>query len=560
MTIAQCRKHPDVLAAQVVSFLAEKIHDKRVRKDCVLTLCNLSYGTNSSQMTTDGATHTLCELCDLHVSINMERISVVFRNLASHQGNVRRMVGAGVVPTLVAIASKGSVETKLHCLVGLCLISFEPTVRLSMAEEGAIPTIMELSRYIGNRAAVHYCGMAISNIAAEPKAQAILVKAGAILTLMEWMDHQTSSNNTNDDDDDFMGGGGEKKKKNRRHHKQEESEEELMRRARQRAAVPPVEPSELEPLSERFEEPRVKFAERSLPWRKFHIQLKVVEPEPPPMPAIARPVIGAKKKRKKRRASTPGGTKIKKKNKDNDGKKKEKEAGKDGEEDAIEMLLKRTENPQDVENHKILSGLKGKIVEECKPTVLPADESIIDELKAKDVASWARRTQPAIVHAHDPEGKGGEGKDDGPRSPLLGEGEGDGSGPGTGFEGLFASMRTGSMPIMDPPKSPLFSSRRDGAGGDGYQGGDMAAMANPHSRSAAFGTSTVPQVMPEDSMGSEMSPGPVPEEGDVFFDFENTMQDVRHTNSKNNRTTARNTADFGTQDFMQHLDGLIDKF
>lgn len=46
-----------------------------------------------------------------------------------------------------------------------------------MAEEGAIPAIMELSSYIGTRAAVHYCGMAISNIAAESKAQGILVKA-----------------------------------------------------------------------------------------------------------------------------------------------------------------------------------------------------------------------------------------------------------------------------------------------------------------------------------------------------------------------------------------------
>ena len=97
--------------------MADNLHDTRVRKDCVLTLCNLSFATNSAQMTSDGATHTLCELCDLRSAISMERISIVFRNLASHQGNVRRMVGAGVVPTLVAIASKGSLDTKIHCMM-----------------------------------------------------------------------------------------------------------------------------------------------------------------------------------------------------------------------------------------------------------------------------------------------------------------------------------------------------------------------------------------------------------------------------------------------------------
>ena len=505
-----------------------------MRKDCVLTLCNLSFGTNSSQMTTDGATHTLCELCDLRVLINMERISVVFRNLASHQGNVRRMVGAGVVPTLVAIASKGNFETKLHCLIGLCLISFESTVRLAMAEEGAIPTIMELSRYIGTRAAVHYCGMAISNIAAEPKAQAILVKAGAISTLMDWMDHQTDSSS---------GDGDGEKQKRKKKRQDEDSEEELMRKARQRAKIPPVEPDELEPLSERFEEPRVKFEERSLPWRKFHIQLKVVEPEPPPMPAITRPSMIVKSKKKKRRASTPGvGEKKKKLNKGEEEKQRRKNEGAN---EAAALITKQQENPQDIENDKILEQLKDEIMKVCKPTVCVADEDVVDELKEKDLVSWARRNDFALskqaenmqTQAGHNDGKGIDSQEMQEIGDALESGD-------AGFENLFASMRSGSMPIMDPPKSPLVSSTKRS---NTDKSGSSKFPEEPEESPTSPTSPTSPEVMESPNRNQEL---------DVFSDFEDTMQGVSQARS----SIRESSADFGNEDFMQHLDNIIAKF
>ena len=178
-------------AVRVVSVLAESIHDSRVRRDCVLALCNLSFNTNSSRMTNDGATHTLCELCDLRNTMNMERIAVVFRNLASHQGNVRRMVSAGVVSMLVAIASKNpGLHTLEHVLVALCLISFEESVREAMAEDGAVRTVMSVASQLGSRESMHYCGLTISNLAADSGAHKMLVAAGAIGTLMKWMESQ----------------------------------------------------------------------------------------------------------------------------------------------------------------------------------------------------------------------------------------------------------------------------------------------------------------------------------------------------------------------------------
>ena len=43
----------------------------------------------------------------------------MFRNLASHQGNIRGMGSDGVVPTRVAIGSKASAEVHMNCLIAL---------------------------------------------------------------------------------------------------------------------------------------------------------------------------------------------------------------------------------------------------------------------------------------------------------------------------------------------------------------------------------------------------------------------------------------------------------
>ena len=475
--------------------MADALHDRRVRKDCVLTLCNLSFATNSAQMTTDGATHTLCELCDLRSAISMERISIVFRNLASHQGNVRRMVGAGVVPTLVAIASKGSLDTKIHCMIGLCLISFEPTVRLTMSEEGAIPAIMELSSYIGTRAAVHYCGMAISNIAAESKAQGILVKAGAISTLMAWMDQASHS--------------GHKKNGSK-----EQTEEELMHEARQRVQVPLVEEGELEALSERFDEPKVQFEEKSLPWRKFHIQLRVSEPESPPLPNIQRPVIVT---RKSKRRSVP---------KEKPKSPKSNAMGKKKGESSSSGLIGRPPNPADVENEKILERAKKKMDNHSSSAlqVTSPNEELVADLRKKDNHIYAKRNEISIsvTKSNDNdryrEGHGTSGSNAG---NTIATGEG-------GFEALFESMRTGEHPIVESspvvpetgsPTSNGASSTHD----DGYERREHHMMG-----------------------GNEVN-------NEVFMDFETTMQEVQ-------TTTANSTfgsVGFGEEDFFKHLDHVL---
>jgi len=253
--------------------------------------------------------------------------------LASHQGNVRRMVGAGVVPTLVAIANKSGIDTQFHCLIALTLISYEPSVRVIIAQEGAVEGLLMLSHNIGTAAAVHYCGLAISNIAAEEDAQQILVQAGAIATLMKWMDNQTH-------------GGGNKSI----------DEDKLIRQARQRAHVPPVEDSELLPLEERFSEPKVKFEQRSLPWRKFRIQMKVVEPEPPSMPGIRRPEAS-------------------------------KSRGKTEDQDSM------TEDAKAMMQN-VMVDIKSHVAREIK---FP-DETVLQSLKAKDKGSWAKRNEVGINH------------------------------------------------------------------------------------------------------------------------------------------------------------------
>ena len=512
------KTHTKKKKKQVISHLAEELHDVRVRKDCVLTLCNLSYGTNSAQMTLDGATHTLCELCDLRSAITMERISIVFRNLSSHQGNVRRMVGAGVVPTLVAIASKGSLDTKIHCMVGLCLISFEPTVRLAMAEEGAIPAIMELSSYIGTRAAVHYCGMAISNIAAESKAQGILVKAGAITTLMAWMDQASTSE-------------AEGSSRKNKHH-QEQTEEELMHAARQRAEVPAVEEGELEALTERFDEPKINFEEKSLPWRKFHIQLRVSEPEPPPLPTIQRPVIVNRKDLKRQRAAAKAAL---------------MNAANEGDESAAAALIGgRPPNPADVENEKILkrAGDKMSLMFEGDYKVGDPDAELVEKLKRKDGGSWAKRTE-VLVSGLKKTSEGEDGDDQHRGSPGGGNNEGGGEGTDGakgGFEELFQSMRTGDMPMTG-------ASEKD-EGNEVPETSSPVGATSPLSfRSPASGTGS-PMLSPTSSMGDPRFSGAVNNE--VFDEFELTMDEVRDTTD--NATFG--SLGFGEEDFFKHLDNL----
>ena len=467
-------------------------------------------------MTSDGATHTLCELCDLRSAISMERISIVFRNLASHQGNVRRMVGAGVVPTLVAIASKGSLDTKIHCMIGLCLISFEPTICLTMAEEGAIPAIMELSSYIGTRAAVHYCGMAISNIAAESKAQGILVKAGAISTLMAWMDQASHSGRHH---------------KGSKNQKNEQTEEELMHAARQRIQVPTVEEDELEPLTERFEEPRVKFEERSLPWRKFHIQLRVSEPEPPPLPSIQRPVIVHRKSSKKHRKPPPT-------------KKSDTNKEKTPVEGSVGVLAGRPPNPVDVENERILKRAEEKLHSESTLSVGLPDDDLVDELKHKDVSSWAKRTEVSISAL-----KKGETNEDnfatgGGGGGLYMNGDGHQNNSNTtsggeqlgGFEALFQSMRTGDMPVEGElvPETGSSSSRSSPTS-------PTSADGTQRSSTRIDGSPLMEDIRREEEFSN-----------DIFQDFEVTMHDVKESTAN----STFGSLGFGDEDFFKHLDDL----
>ena len=502
--------------------MADNLHDTRVRKDCVLTLCNLSFATNSAQMTSDGATHTLCELCDLRSAISMERISIVFRNLASHQGNVRRMVGAGVVPTLVAIASKGSLDTKIHCMIGLCLISFEPTTRLTMAEEGAIPAIMELSSYIGTRAAVHYCGMAISNIAAESKAQGILVKAGAISTLMAWMDQASHSGNGH--------------KKGSKHHKPEQSEEELMHAARQRVQVPKVEEDELEPLTERFDEPKVKFEERSLPWRKFHIQLRVSEPEPPPLPSIQRPVI-VNKKSSRKRAPPPA------KKTDETTTEKDTEGGGVG-------SIGRPLNPVDIENEKILKKAEDKLHASSTFSVGIPDDDLIEELKRKDVGSWAKRTEVSVSTFKQGDGNNYDDDNEEGRFSSLGEernqyNNNNGDSQEGGFEALFQSMRTGDMPVageLVPETGSPGSPGSPVSGSPGSPGSPVSGSpGSPFSNTGSTGSPLTGDLRGEQDFSNE-----------IFQDFETTMHDVKESTAN----STFGSLGFGNGDFFSHLDSL----
>jgi hypothetical protein len=480
-------------------------------------------------MTTDGATHTLCQLIDLRSPLSMERISIVFRNLASHQGNVRRMVGAGVVPTLVAIASKGGIDTKIHCLIGLCLISFEPTVRLIMSEEGAIPAIMELSSYIGTRAAVHYSGMAISNIAAESKAQEILVKSGAISTLMAWMDQASHS-------------GGHKTSS---HHKRK-TEEELMHEARKRVQVPIVEEAELETLSERFDEPRVKFDERSLPWRKFHIQLRVSEPEPPPLPNIQRPVL--KKQRRRRKSATAKDKKDKSKpNKKSSKDDKMKEPAVSG-----NGLVGRPPNPTDVENEKILSRANEKLSSTSSDLhISTANEKVVSELRKKDNGSWTNPTNNFSISATKTNADAVTLNDTNNLNVDTSDENIEGSG---GFEGLFRSMRQGEFPVAENPEieEPTTSPPRPETGSPAVSpkhgsGEDTNGPPSPYD---------IMQQHEEDLEKEEsiqFNNGKNYANNEIFADFETEMHNVRN-NVANNTFGA---IDFGGDgDFFAHLDSL----
>lgn len=262
-------------AVRILGVLAE-LRDERVRQDCVVALCNLSAHSNSAKMTNDGATHTLCELCDLKNVSSMERIAVVFRNLSCHQANARRMVDAGVVPTLVAMSSRGNPETVQHTLVALCNLSFEPTVRKTMAEEGAAKCVMRLSRGLDTVEAVQFCGLTISNLASDQAAHKILVEAGAISTLMAWLEKQTRP---------------------RGRHRTPEEEvaqndaDKILQKARHRIEVPRVLSTDLQKVSVKLTEPEVKFSLRSLPWRKLSVQSTAHEPAEPALPKVERPVV-----------------------------------------------------------------------------------------------------------------------------------------------------------------------------------------------------------------------------------------------------------------------------
>ena len=71
-----------------------------------------------------------------------------------------------------------------------------------MAEEGIVTSVMEMSHYIGTPAAIHYCGLTISNIAVENRAQELQVAVGALTVLMKWMEHQMNANRTPSPDSD----------------------------------------------------------------------------------------------------------------------------------------------------------------------------------------------------------------------------------------------------------------------------------------------------------------------------------------------------------------------
>ena len=53
-----------------------------------------------------------------------------------------------------------------------------------MNEEGDVSSVMEVPHDIGTPVAIHYCGLTISNIAVENRAQELLVIVGALTVLM----------------------------------------------------------------------------------------------------------------------------------------------------------------------------------------------------------------------------------------------------------------------------------------------------------------------------------------------------------------------------------------
>ena len=277
-------------AVRILGLLSEILRgDERVRQDCVVALSNLSAHSNSHRMTMDGATHTLCELCDLKNVRSMERIAVVFRNLSCHQANARRMVEAGVVPTLDAISKRGNPDTIRHCLVALCNLSFAKddlpgaSVRQKMAEEGAATCVMRLSRILDTVEAFQFCGLSISNLASDRNAHQLLVEAGAINLLMEWLDRQTNKPKS------------KKKKNGEDNYYQEDLNDDadkILIKARHRIEVPTVEEAkDLPKVNVSFIEPHVEFSAKSLPWRKFTVELTPNEPNPPNLPNVERPIV-----------------------------------------------------------------------------------------------------------------------------------------------------------------------------------------------------------------------------------------------------------------------------
>ena len=127
-----------------------------------------------------------------------------------------------------------------------------------------------------------------------------------------------------------------------------EDADKILIRARHRIEVPTVEEAkDLPKVSVSFVEPHVEFSPRSLPWRKFTVELTPNEPNPPNLPNVERPIV----------KQIPGAI--------------------ISDEDCTTHLADGMED----ENHSYERILQAEL-----------DADLLKDLKAKDAGTWAKHT------------------------------------------------------------------------------------------------------------------------------------------------------------------------
>ena len=166
---------------------------KAAADDCAAALCNLSHYTNTARMVEHGAGAALIDLVrdSKETDIDLRRRCIVgIRNLVSHSGNVATMVEEGVVPVVVSLCAVQDTQTLLSASAALVCISMHTPSRGTLAKQQGIHGVMNAS--IAAPPVIHdtvnrYSVVALSNLALDTEAHAMMMEAGALTMLMQYL-------------------------------------------------------------------------------------------------------------------------------------------------------------------------------------------------------------------------------------------------------------------------------------------------------------------------------------------------------------------------------------